>query len=124
MLQGYNKSILTSEKNLSSFPCKRLGHDTGRPQIAVGVTFPLETAPRRHGKLPTSSPGSSGKREDPGDEVGHLLCSCATSGFILHFHNRYFWSVGNFVFHKYENQKRFLFWISPGSNTVTHELLC
>ena len=48
-------------------------------------------------KLSTSSPGSSGKRDDPGDEVGktpqqllnHLLCSRATSGFTLPFHNRF-----------------------------------
>ena len=51
MLQGYNKSILISEKTFRSFLWKRLGHDTGKLWIAVGVTFPPETARRRHGTL-------------------------------------------------------------------------
>ena len=51
MLQGYNKSLITSEKAFSSFLGKRLSHDTGRLWIAVGVTFPLEKARRRHGTL-------------------------------------------------------------------------
>ena len=51
MLQGYNKSLITSEKTFSSFLGKRLSHDTGRLWIAVGVTFPLEKARRRHGTL-------------------------------------------------------------------------
>ena len=49
--QGYNKSLITSEKTFSSFLGKRLSHDTGRLWIAVGVTFPLEKARRRHGTL-------------------------------------------------------------------------
>ena len=40
MLQGYNKSILISEKTFRSFLWKRLGHDTGKLWIAVGVTLP------------------------------------------------------------------------------------
>ena len=40
MLQVYNKSILISEKTFRSFLWKRLGHDTGKLWIAVGVTFP------------------------------------------------------------------------------------
>ena len=40
MLQGYNKSILISEKTFRSFLWKRLGHDTGKLWIAFGVTFP------------------------------------------------------------------------------------
>ena len=51
MLQGYNKSILISEKTFKSFLWKRLGHDTGKLWIAVGVTFPPETTRRRHGTL-------------------------------------------------------------------------
>ena len=51
MLQGYNKSILINEKTFRSFLWKRLGHDTGKLWIAVGVTFPPETARRRHGTL-------------------------------------------------------------------------
>ena len=51
MLQGYNKSILISEKTFRLFLWKRLGHDTGKLWIAVGVTFPPETARRRHGTL-------------------------------------------------------------------------
>ena len=78
-----------------------------------------------------SSPGSSVKGEDPGDKVGntpslqddrhhhHLVCSRATSGFTLPFHNRYFWSVGNFVFHKYENQKTIFSFNFTSSNTVS-----
>ena len=44
MLQGYNKGILISEKTFILFLSKRLGHDTGKLWIAVGVTFPPETA--------------------------------------------------------------------------------
>jgi len=44
MLQGYNKSIFISEKTFSLILCKRVGHDTGRLWLPVGVTFPLETA--------------------------------------------------------------------------------
>ena len=51
MLQGYNQSILISEKTFRSFLWKRLSHDTGMLWIAVGVTFPPETARRRHGTL-------------------------------------------------------------------------
>ena len=51
MLQGYNKGILISEKTFILFLSKRLGHDTGKLWIAVGVTFPPETARRRHGTL-------------------------------------------------------------------------
>ena len=55
----------------------------------------------------------------------HLVCSRATSGFTLPFHNRYFWSVGSFVFHKYKKSKNdfSVFWLSPGSNTVSCSLL-
>ena len=48
--QGYNKSLITSEKTFSLFLGKRLSHDTCRLWINVGVTFPLETARRRHGR--------------------------------------------------------------------------
>ena len=48
MLQGYNKSIFISEKTFSLILWKRVGHDTGRLWLPVGVTFPLETAWRRH----------------------------------------------------------------------------
>ena len=51
LLQGYNNSLITSEKTFSLFLRKRLSHDTGRLWIAVGVTFPLETARQRHGTL-------------------------------------------------------------------------
>ena len=54
LLQGYcstTKSLITSEKTFSLFLRKRLSHDTGRLWIAVGVTFPLETARRRHETL-------------------------------------------------------------------------
>ena len=44
MLQGYNKIILIREKTFRSFLWKRLGHDTGKLWIAVGVT-----SRRRHG---------------------------------------------------------------------------
>ena len=59
MLQGYNKSILISEKTFRLFLWKRLGHDTGKLWIAVGVTFPPETARRRHGTFTTRLPPSS-----------------------------------------------------------------
>ena len=51
LLQGYNKSLITSEKTFSLFLGKRPSHDTCRLWIAVGVTFPLETARRRHETL-------------------------------------------------------------------------
>ena len=47
MLQGYNKSILISEKTIRLFLWKRRDHDTGKLWIAVGVAFPPETARRR-----------------------------------------------------------------------------
>ena len=53
----------------------------------------------------------------------HLVCSRATSGFTLPFHNRYFWSVGNFVFHKYENQKTIFILDFTSSNTVSCRIL-
>ena len=73
LLQGYNKSLITSEKTFSLFLGKRLSHDTCRLWIAVGVTFPLETARRRHETLPSLQ----------GDR--HLVCSHATPGFTLSF---------------------------------------
>ena len=51
LLQGCNNSLITSEKTFSLFLGKRLSHDTCRLWIAVGVTFPLETARRRHETL-------------------------------------------------------------------------
>ena len=39
------------KKTFRSFLLKRLGHDTGKLWIAVGVTFPPETARRRPGTL-------------------------------------------------------------------------
>ena len=66
--QGYNKSLITSEKTFSLFLGKRLSHDTCRLWIAVGVTFPLETR---------NTPSLQGDR--------HLVCSRATSGFTLSF---------------------------------------
>ena len=52
----------------------------------------------------------------------HLLCSRATSGFTLPFHNRYFWSVGNFVFHKYESQKTIFILDFTSSKTVSRRI--
>ena len=72
LLQGYNKSLITS-----LFLGKRLSHDTGRLWIAVGVTFALETARRRHGTLLHYKAAVQGDR--------HLVCSRATSGFTLSF---------------------------------------
>ena len=51
LLQGYNNSLITSEKTFSLFLGKRPSHDTCLLWIAVGVTFPLETARRRHETL-------------------------------------------------------------------------
>ena len=44
LLQGYNNSLITSEKTFSLFLGKRLSHNTCRLWIVVGVTFPFETA--------------------------------------------------------------------------------
>ena len=80
MLQGYNKSIFISEKTFSLILWKRVGHDTGRLWLPVGVTFPLETAWRRHATRNTPS-----LQDDR-----HLVCSRATSAFTLPSHHRYF----------------------------------
>ena len=77
LLQGYNKSLITSEITFSLFLRKRFSHDTGRLCIAVGVTFALETARRRHGTLLHYKAAVQGDR--------HLVCSRATSGFTLSF---------------------------------------
>ena len=80
MLQGYNKSIFISEKTFSLILWKRVGHDTGRLWLPVGVTFPLETAWRRHATRNTPS-----LQDDR-----HLVCSRATSAFTLPSRHRYF----------------------------------
>ena len=116
MLQGYNKSVLPV-RNIQLISLK-----TSRPWYrqaldCVGLTFPLKTARRRHGTL-------FHLKDDR-----HLVCSRASSGVTLPFHNRYFWSAGNFVFINTKIKKRFLFCISPAvtpflAEFVTHELLC
>ena len=58
MLQGYNKSLTTSEKTFSSFLGKRLSHDTDRLWIAVGITFPLEEAQDTEHSFTTRRPPS------------------------------------------------------------------
>ena len=80
MLQGYNKSIFINEKTFSLILWKRVGHDTGRLWLPVGVTFPLETAWRRHATRNTPS-----LQDDR-----HLVCSRATSAFTLPSRHRYF----------------------------------
>ena len=55
-LRTYNAARLQQKhtyqwKNIRLFRWKRLGYDTGRLWIAVGVTFPRETAQRRHATL-------------------------------------------------------------------------
>ena len=80
MLQGYNKSILISEKTFSLIIWKRVGHDTGKLWLPVGVTFPLETAWRRHATRNT--PWLQDDR--------HLVCSRGTSAFTLPSRHRYF----------------------------------
>ena len=117
MLQGYNKSVLPVKKHSANF------FENVSAMIQAGLRLPLAFI---------SSKDSSTKTRKTRSLLDdrHLLCSRATSGFTLPFHNRYFWSVGNFVFHiKYENQKRFLVSISPAvtpflAEFVTHELLC
>ena len=98
MLQGYNKSLTTSEKKFSSFLGKRLSHDTGRLWIAVGVTFPLEKARRRHGTLLHYKATAILFAVSP---FPVLLSPPVTDIFGL---------LTIFVFHKYK--KPFSFWIS------------
>ena len=82
---------------------------------------------------PNLVPGSSGQREDLGDEVGntpslqddrHLVCSPATSGFTLPASiTGTFGRLAVLFFVNAKIKRRFYFWISPGSNTVSCSLL-
>ena len=100
MLQGYNKSILISEKTFRSFLWKCLGHDTGKLWIAVGVTFPPETARRRHGTFTTRLPPSS-LQSRHFRFYSPLPWQVILDGWqFLFFINR-------------KIKKRFSFWISP-----------
>ena len=89
MLQGYNKGILISEKTFILFLSKRLGHDTGKLWIAVGVTFPPETA-----RLDSFT-----RRRPPS------CLHCATSTFTLPSRHSYIWSVFNFCFYRIQKSK-------------------
>ena len=93
VLQGYNKSILISEKTFRSFLWKCLGHDTGKLWIAVGVTFPPETARRRHGTLLHN-------------KTTAILFAVAPLS-VLHCPTRhsYIWSVFNFCFSRLRKSK-------------------
>ena len=101
MLQGYNKSILISEKTFRSFLWKRLGHDTGKLWIAVGVTFPPETARRRHGTLLHYK------------TTAILFAVAPLPVLPSPTRHSYIWSVFNFCFSRLtEIKKRFTFRIS------------
>ena len=84
------------EKNVQPISLKLLGHGTGRLRIAVGVTFPLETARRR-----------VARHETPlGDKTTAILLSVAPlpalpSPPIAGIFGR----LAIFVFLKYENSK-------------------
>ena len=104
LLQGCNKSLTqmltTSKKTFSSFLGKRLSHDTGRLWIAVGVTFPLEKARRRHGTLLHYKATAILFAVAP---LPVLPSPPVTDIFGL---------LAIFVFDKYKNQNPFSFWIS------------
>ena len=106
MLQGYNKSVLPV-RNIQLISLK-----TSRPWYRQALDCRW---------LNISSKDSSTKTRNTRSlqDDRHLVCSRATSGFTLPFHNRYFWSVGNFVFHKYENQKTIFSFNFTSSNTVS-----
>ena len=110
MLQGYNKSVLPVKKHSAHF------FENVSAMIQAGLRLPLAFI---------SSKDSSTKTRKTRSLLDdrHLLCSRATSGFTLPFHNRYFWSVGNFVFHKYENQKTIFILDFTSSNTVSCRIL-
>ena len=116
MLQGYNKSVLPV-RNIQLISLK-----TSRPWYRQALDCRW---------LNISSKDSSTKTRNTRSlkDERHLVCSRATSGVTLPFHNRYFWSVGHFVFINTKIKKRFLFCISPAvtpflAEFVTHELLC
>ena len=90
MLQGYNKSILIREKTFRLFLWKRLGHDTGKLWIAVGVAFPPETARRRLLHYKTTATLFA-------VEPLPLLPSPT--------HHSYIWSVFNFCFYRIQKLK-------------------
>ena len=107
MLQGYNKSVLPVKKHSANF------FENVSAMIQAGLRLPLAFI---------SSKDSSTKTRKTRSLLDdrHLLCSRATSGFYPPgFHNRYFWSVGNFVFLKYENQKTIFILDFTSSNTVS-----
>ena len=106
MLQGYNKSVLPV-RNIQLISLK-----TSRPWYRQALDCRW---------LNISSKDSSTKTRNTRSlqDDRHLVCSRATSGFSLPFHNRYFWLVGNFVFHKYENQKTIFIMYFTSSNTVS-----
>ena len=110
MLQSYNKSVLLW-KNIQLISLK-----TSRPWYRQALDCRW---------LNISSKDSSTKTRNTRSlqDDHHLLCSRANSGFTLPFHNRYFWSVGNFVFHKYENQKTIFILDFTSSNTVSCRIL-
>ena len=108
MLQGYNKSLITSEKTFSSFLGKHLSHDTGRLWIAVGITFPLEKARRRHGTLLHYKATAILFAVAP---LPVLLSPPVTDIFGL---------LAIFVFHKYKNQKTIFNLDFISFNTVLH----
>ena len=117
MLQGYNKSLTTSEKTFSSFLGRRLSHDTGRLWIAVGVTFPLEKARRRHGTLLHYKATAILFAVAP---LPVLPSPPVTDIFGL---------LAIFVFHKYKNQKAIFILDFISFNTVSRifiplEYLC
>ena len=106
MLQGYNKGVLPV-KNIQLISLK-----TSRPWYRQALDCRW---------LNISSKDSSTKTRNTRSlqDDRHLVCSLATSGFSLPFHNRYFWLVGNFVFHKYEDQKTIFILYFTSSNTVS-----
>ena len=108
MLQGYNKSLITSEKTFSSFLGKCLSHDTGRLWIAVGITFPLEKARRRHGTLLHY-------------KATAILFAVAPLPVLLSPPvTDIFGPLTIFVFHKYKNQKTIFNLDFISFNTVSH----
>ena len=108
MLQGYNKSVLPVKEHSAHFfeNVSAIIHAGLRLPLAF-KTFPLKTARRRHGTLVHF------KTTAIFFAVARLPVLPSPSI------NRYFWSVGNFVFQKYENQKAIFILDLTSSNTVS-----
>ena len=113
MLQGYNRSILISEKTFRLFRWKRLGYDTGRRWRNI--------SPRDGSTKTCNTPSLQDDRR--------LVCSRATSGFTPPPVTVIFGLFSFFVFLDYENQKTifisdFIIIDTVSRSFVTNEKLC